>query len=133
MKSFPKFFSLEDENLCVPYSLHKKFCSFALGQYRYLVCVTCVYRAHQTHYEQMGRLDGTVVIDGHAHVLRLDSMRDHSYGNTYTVLHPTLYCTLYIAQHYCTLVHETIITEKFMKSRIHFQEYQFSLYPKAIQ
>ncbi|KAK3863648.1 hypothetical protein Pcinc_030611 [Petrolisthes cinctipes] len=37
--------------------------------------------AHQTHYEQMGRLEGTVVVDGRPHVLRLDSMRDHSYGH----------------------------------------------------
>lgn len=36
---------------------------------------------HQTHYEQMGRLEGTVVVDGHPYVLRLDSMRDHSYGH----------------------------------------------------
>ncbi|XP_068238001.1 uncharacterized protein [Palaemon carinicauda] len=38
--------------------------------------------AHQTHYEQMGKLEGTVVVDGHAHVLRMDHcMRDHSYGH----------------------------------------------------
>ncbi|XP_037778459.1 uncharacterized protein LOC119575111 [Penaeus monodon] len=37
--------------------------------------------AHQTHYEQMGRIEGTVVVDGHAYILRLDSMRDHSYGH----------------------------------------------------
>lgn len=37
--------------------------------------------AHQSHYEQMGRIEGTVVVDGHPYVLRLDSMRDHSYGH----------------------------------------------------
>ncbi|KAK7073873.1 hypothetical protein SK128_024757 [Halocaridina rubra] len=38
--------------------------------------------AHQTHYEQMGRIEGTVIVDGHPHVLRLDhGMRDHSYGH----------------------------------------------------
>lgn len=40
------------------------------------------FRAHQTHYEQMGRIEGTVVVDGHAYILRLDSMRDHSYGKS---------------------------------------------------
>lgn len=39
-------------------------------------------RAHQTHYEQMGKLEGTVVVDGRAYVLRMDHcMRDHSYGH----------------------------------------------------
>lgn len=38
--------------------------------------------SHQTHYEQMGRLEGTVVVDGHPHILRMDHcMRDHSYGH----------------------------------------------------
>ncbi|XP_045128767.1 uncharacterized protein LOC123514740 [Portunus trituberculatus] len=37
--------------------------------------------AHQSHYEQMGRMEGTVVVDGHPYILRLDSMRDHSYGH----------------------------------------------------
>ncbi|KAK8406860.1 hypothetical protein O3P69_007428 [Scylla paramamosain] len=37
--------------------------------------------AHQSHYEQMGRMEGTVVVEGHPYILRLDSMRDHSYGH----------------------------------------------------
>ncbi|KAG0722609.1 hypothetical protein GWK47_044177 [Chionoecetes opilio] len=36
--------------------------------------------AHQSHYEQMGRMEGAVVVEGHPYILRLDSMRDHSYG-----------------------------------------------------
>ncbi|KAK4021997.1 uncharacterized protein LOC116919103 [Daphnia magna] len=37
--------------------------------------------AHQTHYEQMGRTNGTVKIDGKSYPFNIDSMRDHSYGH----------------------------------------------------
>ncbi|KAL7641049.1 UNVERIFIED_CONTAM: hypothetical protein RMT77_008186 [Armadillidium vulgare] len=37
--------------------------------------------AHQTHYEQMGMIRGTVTIDGKMVDLRMNSMRDHSYGH----------------------------------------------------
>ena len=37
-------------------------------------------RAHQTHYEQIGRIEGTVLVNGKEYKLHLDSMRDHSYG-----------------------------------------------------
>lgn len=36
--------------------------------------------AHQTHYEQMGRLHGQAVVDGEQYTIDLLSMRDHSYG-----------------------------------------------------
>ncbi|KAK3866638.1 hypothetical protein Pcinc_027840 [Petrolisthes cinctipes] len=35
---------------------------------------------HQTHYEQMGVLQGTVTLDGITHSLYLPAFRDHSYG-----------------------------------------------------
>lgn len=35
---------------------------------------------HQTHYEQMGRLNGTATLNGATHDLSLPSFRDHSYG-----------------------------------------------------
>nr|CAD7260836.1 unnamed protein product [Timema shepardi] len=35
--------------------------------------------AHQTHYEQMGNMHGSVEIDGTVHQLELQAFRDHSY------------------------------------------------------
>ena len=40
------------------------------------------FRAHQTHYEQMGVARGTVTINGKLYPFNIDSMRDHSYGRT---------------------------------------------------
>nr|CAD7403027.1 unnamed protein product [Timema cristinae] len=37
--------------------------------------------AHQTHYEQMGNMHGSVEIDGTVHQLELQAFRDHSYGH----------------------------------------------------
>ena len=36
--------------------------------------------AHQTHYEQMGKMRGFADVDGKRFELDLYSMRDHSYG-----------------------------------------------------
>ncbi|KAK8403951.1 hypothetical protein O3P69_000185 [Scylla paramamosain] len=35
---------------------------------------------HQTHYEQMGHLQGYVTLDGESHNIYLPAFRDHSYG-----------------------------------------------------
>ncbi|KAJ8728091.1 hypothetical protein PYW08_016476 [Mythimna loreyi] len=35
---------------------------------------------HQTHYEQMGVLQGTVTIDGKQHTIDIPCVRDHSFG-----------------------------------------------------
>jgi len=41
----------------------------------------CFVSAHQTHYEQFGKLTGTVNIEGHGQVeLNVIGVRDHSYG-----------------------------------------------------
>ncbi|XP_045110001.1 uncharacterized protein LOC123503941 [Portunus trituberculatus] len=37
---------------------------------------------HQTHYEQMGHLQGFVTLDGESHNIHLPAFRDHSYGKT---------------------------------------------------
>lgn len=37
--------------------------------------------AHQTHYEQMGLVNGTVTIAGKTYPFNVESMRDHSYGH----------------------------------------------------
>ncbi|KAL0841174.1 hypothetical protein ABMA28_014917 [Loxostege sticticalis] len=37
-------------------------------------------KLHQTHYEQMGFLKGTVTIDGKQHILNVPCVRDHSFG-----------------------------------------------------
>ncbi|KAJ0177157.1 hypothetical protein K1T71_007166 [Dendrolimus kikuchii] len=36
---------------------------------------------HQSHYEQMGYLKGTVLIDGKEHTLNMPCIRDHSFGH----------------------------------------------------
>ncbi|XP_045615430.1 uncharacterized protein [Procambarus clarkii] len=41
---------------------------------------TFLRKHHQTHYEQMGQLEGSVSIDGASSSLLLPSFRDHSYG-----------------------------------------------------
>ncbi|CAG0913306.1 unnamed protein product [Notodromas monacha] len=38
------------------------------------------YRSHQSHIEQMGRIRGTIVVDGVTHTLDLDAFRDRSHG-----------------------------------------------------
>ena len=41
------------------------------------------YRAHQTHYEQMGNLFGKVKLEDTAwNVQKMPSFRDHSFGNS---------------------------------------------------
>ncbi|KAJ2945929.1 hypothetical protein O0L34_g4846 [Tuta absoluta] len=35
---------------------------------------------HQTHYEQMGFLSGSIFVDGKAHVVNMPCVRDHSFG-----------------------------------------------------
>ena len=41
------------------------------------------YRAHQTHYEQMGNLFGKVKLEDSAwNVQKMPSFRDHSFGNS---------------------------------------------------
>jgi len=39
-----------------------------------------IYRAHQTHFEQMGHLNATIDINGERHSVKMPSFRDHSYG-----------------------------------------------------
>ncbi|XP_063239750.1 uncharacterized protein LOC134540767 [Bacillus rossius redtenbacheri] len=38
-------------------------------------------QAHQTHYEQMGIMNGTAIVDGDKHQLDLKVFRDHSFGH----------------------------------------------------
>jgi len=45
-----------------------------------LIVLPITFRAHQTHYEQMGQVVGTVTIAGKEYPFNIDSMRDHSYG-----------------------------------------------------
>jgi len=58
-----------------------------------MLCVSYLFRAHQTHYEQFGRLSGAVNIDGYSPVeLSVIGVRDHSYGRyTYASM---LHCFL---------------------------------------
>ena len=42
--------------------------------------VLFIYRAHQTHFEQMGHLNATIDINGEKHSVKMPSFRDHSYG-----------------------------------------------------
>jgi hypothetical protein len=44
------------------------------------VIIFFLYRAHQTHFEQMGYLNATIEIDGENHTVKMPSFRDHSYG-----------------------------------------------------
>jgi len=45
------------------------------------LCNAGFFRAHQTHYEQFGKLTGTVNIAEYGQVeLNVTGMRDHSYG-----------------------------------------------------
>jgi len=45
------------------------------------MCLPYTNRAHQAHYEQFGRLTGTINIDKYNPVeLAVVGMRDHSYG-----------------------------------------------------
>ncbi len=41
-----------------------------------------MFSAHQSHYEQMGHLRGTVQVNDVVHTLDLMSIRDHSTGAT---------------------------------------------------
>lgn len=41
-------------------------------------------RAHQTHYEQMGTLKGTVEVEGYSpYHVQMNGYRDHSYGKNH--------------------------------------------------
>lgn len=49
-------------------------------------CVLECYSAHQTHYEQFGKLSGQVQIEGYSdQTLTVFGVRDHSYGNIRSV------------------------------------------------
>nr|XP_049699927.1 uncharacterized protein LOC110375695 [Helicoverpa armigera] len=37
-------------------------------------------KLHQTHYEQMGVIEGTVTVDGKEHSINIPCVRDHSFG-----------------------------------------------------
>lgn len=54
--------------------------------------------AHQTHYEQMGDLEGTLKIDGEELPLKLDSFRDHSFGfkRDWTLMHRYIFHMFYL-------------------------------------
>lgn len=41
-----------------------------------------IYRFHQTHYEQMGHLTGSVFVDGEEHKVNIPCVRDHSFGKS---------------------------------------------------
>lgn len=45
-----------------------------------------IFRAHQSHYEQMGSLKGTVTVDGKEHYLKIPCVRDHSFGKKILLL-----------------------------------------------
>lgn len=47
---------------------------------RYVLKVIAFYRSHQSHYEQFGKLTGTIIVDGVQHPIDLDVMRDHTHG-----------------------------------------------------
>lgn len=39
-----------------------------------------IYRFHQTHYEQMGNITGSVFVDEKEHKVNIQCVRDHSFG-----------------------------------------------------
>ncbi|XP_060535138.1 uncharacterized protein LOC132707342 [Cylas formicarius] len=55
--------------------------------------------AHQTHYEQMGYLEGTLKVDGKETRLSLDSFRDHSYGfkRDWSLMHRYIFHMFYLS------------------------------------
>lgn len=59
---------------------------------------------HQTHYEQFGQISGTVNISGEEKYIKVDGVRDHSYGN----IRDWKYFHRYALQ-YCTLEDRTAI------------------------
>lgn len=59
---------------------------------------------HQTHYEQFGEISGTVNISGDEKFIKVDGVRDHSYGN----IRDWKYFHRYALQ-YCTLEDRTAI------------------------
>ncbi|CAG2238130.1 unnamed protein product [Mytilus edulis] len=59
---------------------------------------------HQTHYEQFGEISGTVNISGEEKFIKIDGVRDHSYGN----IRDWKYFHRYALQ-YCTLEDRTAI------------------------
>ncbi|XP_019761870.1 uncharacterized protein LOC109538883 isoform X2 [Dendroctonus ponderosae] len=53
--------------------------------------------ANQTHYEQMGFMEGTLKVDGKEVPLKLDSFRDHSYGKrNWSLMHRYIYQMFYL-------------------------------------
>lgn len=42
-------------------------------------------RYHQTHYEQMGHIEGSVTIDGKTQNISMPCVRDHSFGKSVRV------------------------------------------------
>ena len=50
-----------------------------------LIVLPITFRAHQTHYEQMGQVVGSVTIAGKEYPFNIDSMRDHSYGKIFNI------------------------------------------------
>lgn len=57
-------------------NLKRLLCADSCG-----VCFILFFRAHQTHYEQMGRLNGSLVINGDKREISMEGFRDHSFGN----------------------------------------------------
>ncbi|CAH1101956.1 unnamed protein product [Psylliodes chrysocephalus] len=58
--------------------------------------------AHQSHYEQMGVMNGTLQIDGKTtSLVDVDSFRDHSFGfkRDWSLMHRYIYCMLYLSDH----------------------------------
>lgn len=44
-----------------------------------------VYSAHQTHYEQMGSLNGTLSINEEQFDINMQAFRDHSFGSQISI------------------------------------------------
>ncbi|XP_066250649.1 uncharacterized protein [Euwallacea similis] len=55
-------------------------------------------RAHQSHYEQHGFLEGTLKVDSKEVPLKLDAFRDHSFGKKrdWTIMHRYIYQMFYL-------------------------------------
>lgn len=48
--------------------------------------IIMIFRVHQTHYEQMGHIKGTVTVDGKAQEVNMPCVRDHSFGKYYALI-----------------------------------------------
>ncbi|CAG9854102.1 unnamed protein product [Phyllotreta striolata] len=56
--------------------------------------------AHQSHYEQMGYVNGTLQIDGKlTSLVDIDAFRDHSFGHKrdWSLMHRYIYCMFYLS------------------------------------